>query len=350
MTVSVGLIARTESFLQLEALVAASQVALGDRILVVCEAPPTLLSEKTLLENRWPGVHLVESHQQLLASEFILSRDYWLTVPAGINREIHGILPALDILDKNPDIAGVGGFERGPGGELSTSAFVSFPAKYGTGIALIPHEMSGGSWSASGLYATSRADALGGFRLFRRDDFSENLAFLAGGVEQAVASFGDPHSSNYLLSSALLTVVDERTVDTPAPHDPIALPPLVYEHWRAAGVSEVKVLDLGIALRNDDERAVIFYPREGFELVDETLGQAFFDRSSFYVIPENIAPLGPGFLLGQAFDGGRAGRGKESGSRVANLTVVESKLISRLRVVKAILPPRLKKFLAALAR
>jgi len=69
MTVSVGLIARTESFLQLEALVAASQVALGDRILVVCEAPPTLLSEKTLLENRWPGVHLVESHQQLLASQ-----------------------------------------------------------------------------------------------------------------------------------------------------------------------------------------------------------------------------------------------------------------------------------------
>lgn len=348
MTLSVGVIARTETYRQLEAVVTSAWLALGERVLVICEVPPNLIGERALLERQWPGLTLVETAHQLVEPRVIQTRDYWLTLPAGTIREIFGVLPALDLLKGNPKVSGVGGFQQDSSGSLSTSAFVKVAPKNSGGLTLIPHEMSNAVWAASGPFALTRTDAIGGFSLLRSDESLANVAFCGDEVAQALASFSFPKAPRYLLSSALLAVVDRRRVGSPPSSVPIALPSSAYEGWRAEGVSEVKVLDLGIGIRNDQEQAVIFYPRAGFELVDETLEGAPFDRSSFYELPENLAPLGPALVLAHSFHRGMAGHSATRPLGTSNLSAIEGQIISRIRAIKNRFPSRLNKLLEAL--
>lgn len=337
MDTSVGVVAKVESFLQLEALVASSRLALGARSSIVCEVPPSLLVEKALIEAKWPRVYLVKSHQASFAADFGDLHDYWMRAPAGLVREIRGILPALDILRQNPKCSGISGFERDFSGNLSTSAYVSVRQKYGDGVALIPHEMSKASWRAAGPYATSRADAVGGFGLFRSDDFLANLMFFGGEAAQALASLDRPEREGYLLSSAFLTRLERRADVQTVALAPSALPTLVFERWKQAGLSRVKVLDLGMGLLNEQEKLVVFYPLPGFELVDESVGGSPFYRPSFWKIPENRVQLGPGFRLDEMPNLVGRSDGVQP-ENLANLTWAEAQLLSYLRFMKARLP------------
>jgi len=291
-------LATPSNFSRARHLVVALKSALGNETEITLRLPESEIADLAAANWSSPGVRLFSQVAPVREIIDTVDTEIALIVPEIDAIEISGVALAIELMEKRPDVAELGGLIVDADQQVVSGAFRVINDNGGDAFGTAPLEMCEPIWERSGEFATTSADFLGGLLLVRRGDLSpQHLG--SGCLVGRALSIGRPtnHAARQVFSGLKAFTADSG-IDTFSRSGEWAdLSPDAFESWSEAGLRQVTVLHRGVALRNDLRNRVTFHADSRIRAVDGWGGNSPGDPSVYYSQERNGIQLGPGFRL-----------------------------------------------------